>query len=89
MVTEVAVATAVVLTVKLAVVAPAATATLAATVAAALSLDSATAAPPAGAGPFKVTVPVEDEPPVKLAGFRDIEERSAGLTVSVADCVPL
>ena len=66
----VAALTALVLTVKLALVAPAATVTLAGTLAAAvLLLESDTTAPPAGAGPLNVTVPVEDAPPVTLLGL--------------------
>jgi len=68
-------ATALVLTVKVAVVAPAGTATLEGTLAAPLLLASATCAPPAGAGPLSVTVPVEESPPVTLVGFSESEER--------------
>jgi hypothetical protein len=74
-------------TVKFAAVAPAGTVTLAGTVAAALLLDSVTAAPPEGAGAFKVTVPVEGLPPPTLAGLRDTAESLApvgGFTVIVA-----
>jgi hypothetical protein len=65
-----------VVTVKLALVAPAATVTLESTVAAVvLLLESATCAPPEGAGPLNVTVPVEEFPPVTLVGFNESEER--------------
>lgn len=89
MLTVVDEATALVLTVNVALVAPAATVTLEATLAAPLLLESATCAPPAGAGPLSVTVPVEDcVPPVTLVGFSASEEtvgRGGGVTVSVAD----
>jgi hypothetical protein len=79
--------TTLVLTEKVALVAPAATVTLEGTVAAAvLLLESATTAPPAGAGPFSVTVPVEvpSGPPMTLVGFRVSEETIGGSTVSEA-----
>jgi len=65
------VVTALVLTVNVALLAPAATVTLAGTVAVdVLPLVSVTAAPPASAGPLSVTVPVEDcTPPVTVVGF--------------------
>ena len=89
MVTEVDVDTALVLTVKVAMVAPARTVTLAGTVAAAvLLLERVTDAPPVGAGPLRVTVPVEELPPVTLAGLRLNEETVAGVTVSKAGWVP-
>ncbi len=70
------VATALVPTVNVALVAPAATVTLEGTVAAVvLLLESVTCAPPAGAGPLSVTVPVEEFPPVTLVGFSETEER--------------
>ena len=66
-----------VLTVKLTLVAPAGTITLDGTLAAPLLLESATCAPPAGAGPLSVTVPVEDVPPTTLVGFR-VSEATVG-----------
>ncbi len=80
MVTAVDAATALVLTVKVALVAPAATVTLEGTVAAAvLLLESATCAPPAGAAPLNVTVPVEDcVPPITLVGLSVSDESVAG-----------
>ncbi len=93
MVTVVDAAAALVLTVNVALVAPAATATLEGTLAAPLLLESATVAPPAGAAPLNVTVPVEGcVPPITLAGFSVSEERvggggAAGATVSEADLV--
>jgi hypothetical protein len=90
-VTAVDALTALVLTVKPALVAPAGIVTLLGTLAIPpLLLDSATTAPPAGAGPLSVTVPVEFcVPPTTLVGF-NVNEVSvgagggAGVTVSVA-----
>src|SRR5712664_2917296 len=86
MVTGVDVATALVVRLKLALVPPAGTVTLEGTVAAGSLLESVTCAPPAGAGPFSVTVPAEGLPPVTLAGLRASEEtiKAEGVTVSVA-----
>jgi hypothetical protein len=67
--------TTLVFTGKVALVAPAGTVTLAGTLAAPLLLESVTCAPPAGAGPLSVTVPVEEFPPVTLVGFSESEER--------------
>jgi len=82
-------ATALVLTVNVALVAPATTVTLEGTRAAPLLLESATVAPPAGAAPLSVTVPVEELPPVTLVGFSPSEASvggggAAGVTASEA-----
>ena len=84
MMTAVEAATALVLTGKVALVAPAATVTLPATVAAELLLDSVTGAPPAGAGPLSLTVPVELLPPVTVVGLTLSELGMGGITVSEA-----
>jgi hypothetical protein len=84
MMTAVEAATALVLTGKVALVAPAATVTLPATVAAELLLDSVTGAPPPGAGPLSVTVPVELLPPVTVVGLTLSELGMGGITVSEA-----
>ena len=81
--------TAVVLAVKVAEVAPAATTTFAGTEAAALPLKRVTVAPPDGAGPVKVTVPVEEIPPTTLFGLKETDASTAGLMVRVVDCEPL
>src|SRR5437899_4794575 len=90
MVTEVVVDTGLVLTVKVALVALPGTVTLAGTLATpGLLLDRLTTAPPLGAGPLSVTVPVEELPPVTLVGLRLSDESvgGAGVTVSEADRV--
>ena len=85
MVTDVEAATTLVVTVNVALVAPAGTVTLPGTVAAELLLDSVTCAPPAGAAPSSVTVPVELLPPVTVVGFTASEvRRTLGITVRVA-----
>jgi hypothetical protein len=92
MVTDVEAVTLLVLTVNVMLLAPAATVTLAGTVAAAVvSLERETVAPPLGAGPLSVTVPVEGDPPVTLIGLSATAESAAepcGVTVSEAVLVP-
>ena len=88
--TEVEARTAEVLTVNVALVAPAGTVTLEGTLAAPLLLESATCAPPVGAGPLNVTVPVEGFPPATLVGFSEREERvggGGGAAVTVSEAV--
>jgi len=78
-------ATPLVVIVKVALVAPAATVTLAGTVAAAvLLLDKVTTAPPDGALPVSVTVPVELFPPTTEVGVRVRVESTGGFTSRVA-----
>ena len=87
MLAEVENTTMLVLTVNVALVEPAGMVTLEATVAAdVLLLDSDTGAPPAGAGPFRVTVPTEELPPMTLDGFSVSETSTGGITVSDAVC---
>lgn len=82
-------ATAEVVTVNVAVTLPAATIALAGTCATlVLLVDIATARPPAGAAPLKVTVPVDELPPTRVVGFSVTEVREGGVTVSAADRVP-
>ena len=79
MVTEVEAETARVVTVNVALVAPAGTVTLAGTVATAvLLLERETRAPPLGAGPLSWTLPVEGNPPLTLVGFSASEVRVGG-----------
>ena len=88
MMTGVDVVTAVVSTMNVALLAPAATVTVAGTVAVdVLPLERETTAPPVGAGPLSVTVPGEGAPPVTLVGFSVSEEtvgRACGSTVKEA-----
>src|SRR6266550_4739613 len=89
-VTGVEAATAKVVTVKVALVAPAGIVTLAGTVATAgLLLESETRAPPVRADPLSVTLPVEGDPPLTLVGFSVTEVRvgpggGCGVTMSEA-----
>lgn len=61
--------TVLVLTVNVPLVYPAMTVTLDGTVAADALLERLTTAPPLGAGPLRVTVPVEEDPPLTLVGL--------------------
>ena len=79
--------TAVVVTVKVALLLPLAIVTLAGTVAADESELNATVRPPTGAGALKVTVPWEVVPPVTLAGLIAIVLRLAGGASSVRTAV--
>ena len=90
MVTWVEAVTARVVTVKAALVAPAGMVTVAGTVATVVSLlERETRAPPLGAGPLSVTLPVEGDPPLTLVGFSVSEVRvgpdgGCGVTMSEA-----
>ena len=84
MVTDVDDATPRVVMVNVALLEPAVTMTLAGTWAAAvLLLCNVTVAPPAGAAPFSVTVPVELFPPTTDVGFLVNVDNVGALTVSV------
>jgi hypothetical protein len=65
-----------------AVFAPAVTVTLAPTCAAALLLVSVTSAPPAGAAPLNVTVPVDELPPTTVAGLNEADVTVTGFAVA-------
>jgi hypothetical protein len=87
MVTGVTTVTELVVTVNVALVAPAATVTLAGTAAPDALLERETTAPPLGAAPLSVTVPVDDDPPFTVAGLSATEDSAAavaGFTVSEA-----
>lgn len=77
--------TGLVVTVNVAVVAFAATVTVAGTCPAeVLLLDRLTTAPLAGAGPFRVTVPVEEVPPITVLGLNVTVLTTGAVTVSEA-----
>src|SRR5919108_2135457 len=92
MLTDVETTTTEVFTVKVALVAPAGMVTLDGRDARLVLLrERTTTAPPAGAGPLRVTLPLEDcIPPTTLVGFRVSDERvtggvtACGMTVSNA-----
>jgi hypothetical protein len=78
MLTGVTALTATVVTVNVALVAPAATVTLVGTVATeVLLLLSVTTAPPVGAALLNVTVPVDVAPPVTELGFKLTDDKDA------------
>ena len=91
--TEVDDDTELVFTVKVALVLPPETVTLNGTLATFVSLlDRLTTAPPLGAGPLRVTVPVEEFPPGTVDGLRvsDVTVgRGGGVTLSVSVVVLL
>ena len=69
-------------------VAPAATVTEGGTVALGLLLARATVIPPAGAGPFRLTLfNVPETPPTKDAGDSVSEDKATGFTVKIAALV--
>lgn len=71
--------------VNLADAVPAATVTVPGTLAVAgLLLASVITTPPVGAGPVRVTVPVDGVPPETVVGFNARLERAGGITVIVA-----
>ncbi|PWB65156.1 MAG: hypothetical protein C3F14_05800, partial [Deltaproteobacteria bacterium] len=77
-----------VVTWNVAVVEPAATTTVDGTVAVdVLLLVNDTEAPPAGAGPFSVTVPVETVPPFTVVGLKDSDDSEGRFTVRVEERV--
>ena len=88
MVTGVEAVTAKVVTVNVALVAPAGMVTLAGTVATTvLLLVRVTTAPPVSAGPLSMTLPVEGDPPLTLLGFNTSEVRVGGCGMTVSEAV--
>lgn len=75
-VTEVDAVTLLVVTVKVALVAPEGTVTLPGTVAALELSESDTTAPPLGAAALRVTLPVDELPPVTLVGVTVTDDRA-------------
>lgn len=78
---------AVVRTVNVTDACPAGIVTLAGTVADVWLLASWMTAPPEGAGPVRVTVPVEDVPPITDAGLSVSDNSAGGEMVSGAESV--
>lgn len=76
--------TVLVVTVNVAVVAPVATVTEVGTVALVEFEERVTITPADGAGPVRVTVPVEGEPPITDVGLRASAESEGGFTVRFA-----
>ena len=90
MLTEVLVITSEVVTVNVAVLVFAGTVMLTGTAASELLLLlSATKAPEEGAGPFRVTVPLDELPPTTEFGLKVSEITWGGVTVSPVVCVLL
>ena len=88
MATDVLTATGALATENVAVVAPETTVTLTGTVATeVLLLLIATRAPPTGAGPFSVTVPVDELPPRTDVGINVTELSVAGAAVTANEPV--
>ena len=79
--------TPVVVAVKVAVRLPAATVTLAGTCTAELLSERVTTVPPAGAGPFSVTVPVDELPPTTVVGLNPTVLKVGGTIVKFACAV--
>lgn len=85
MLTAVVLETVVVVIVKVLLVAPAGTVTLGGTVAAAELSESVTTAPPEGAAPLRVTVPVDEAPPTTVDGLSEsVEMVTAGARVMLS-----
>jgi hypothetical protein len=81
-------ATGLVVTVNVVLVVPSGIVTVAGTFTDASLLEKETTAPPVGAGPFIVTVPVDELPPVKSAGLSATDE-SATLRLKKMSFFPL
>ena len=54
-----------------------------------MPLDNVTTAPLAGTGPFNLTVPVAEVPPIAEVGLRVTEVNVAAVTVKVAVLVAM
>jgi hypothetical protein len=78
--------TSVVVMLKTAVNPPSPTVTVPGTLATdGLELDRETTAPPGGAGPFRITDPVELNPPTTVEGSTETDDSDGGFTVRLAD----